>query len=60
MVDPSLKEEVACVGKVTVVVSTHGQVCAVQKLGGLGLSLSQVGVIIIPARMLEKLWCDVG
>lgn len=41
VVDPSLKEEASCAGQVTVVVNTHGQVCCIQQLGGLGLTLSQ-------------------
>ena len=42
VVDPTLKEEAACAGVATVVVNTHGQVCAVQQLGGIGLNISQV------------------
>ena len=40
--DPTLKEAAAAEGEVMVVVNTAGQVCAVQQLGGLGLTLEQV------------------
>lgn len=42
VMDPDRKEEAAAAGEVTVVVNTAGQVCAVQQLGGLGLTLDQV------------------
>ncbi|KAK9785859.1 hypothetical protein WJX73_009684 [Symbiochloris irregularis] len=54
VMDPLLKEEAAAGGQVTVVVNTAGQVCAVQQLGGLGLSLEQVmRVVRIAAGQVE-------
>ena len=42
MLDPSLKEAAAAAGALTVVATTHGEVCALHKPGGVGVSLSQV------------------
>ncbi|KAK9855752.1 hypothetical protein WJX84_012202 [Apatococcus fuscideae] len=41
-VDPSLKEEAAAAGSMTAILNTHGEVCAVQKAHGIGLSIHQV------------------
>ena len=41
MLDPSLKEAAAAAGALTVVATTHGEVCALHKPGGVGISLSQ-------------------
>lgn len=42
VLDPSLKEAAAAAGALTVVATTHGEVCALHKPGGVGVSLSQV------------------
>ena len=42
LVDPSMKEEAACGGSLTVVLNAHNELCLLSKAGGLGLSLSQV------------------
>lgn len=42
VVDPSMKEEAAAAGTLTVVMNSHNEVCLVSKSGGLGLSVSQV------------------
>jgi len=41
VVDPSLKEEAARGGLLTVIMNTHQEVCAVQKADGIGLSVLQ-------------------
>lgn len=41
VVDPSLKEEAARGGLLTVIMNTHQEVCAVQKADGIGLSIPQ-------------------
>ena len=41
VVDPSLKEEAARAGLLTVVMNSHKEVCAVQKADGIGLSVAQ-------------------
>lgn len=41
-VDPSLKEEAAMEGCVTVVMNPHGEVCLVQKSIGIGVTYSQL------------------
>lgn len=42
VVDPSLKEEAARAGLLTVIMNSHKEVCAVQKADGIGLSVAQV------------------
>lgn len=44
MVDPISKEEAACSASVTVVMNAHNEVCLLNKAGGMGLSMNQVGV----------------
>ncbi|KAK9842555.1 hypothetical protein WJX81_005859 [Elliptochloris bilobata] len=41
VLDPSLKEAAAAAGMLTVIATTHGEVCALHKPGGIGISLSQ-------------------
>ncbi len=41
VVDPALKEAAAAAGALTVVATTHGEVCALHKPGGVGISFSQ-------------------
>ncbi len=41
VLDPDLKEAAAAAGALTVVATAHGEVCAVHKPGGAGISLSQ-------------------
>lgn len=41
-IDPSLQEEAACEGGMTLVVNPHGEVCAVQKADGVGLDRDQL------------------
>ena len=41
-VDPNFKEEAAAAGSMTAILNTHGEVCAVQKAHGIGLSIHQV------------------
>lgn len=43
MVDPSLKEEAAAAGVLTVVVNTHSDICSLNKTSGAGISMTQVG-----------------
>ncbi|CAM6021921.1 unnamed protein product [Sphagnum balticum] len=42
VLDPSLKEELVMGGRLTFTVNTHGEVCAVQKGGGVGVSASEL------------------
>lgn len=41
MLDPALKEAAAAAGALTVVATAHGEVCALHKPGGVGISFSQ-------------------
>jgi len=41
-VDPTLKEQAACQGQVTITVNPQGEICALQKADGIGLTASQV------------------
>lgn len=41
-VDPTLKEQAACRGQVTITVNPQGEICALQKADGIGLSASQI------------------
>lgn len=40
--DPNLKEEAVMGGRLTMTVNTHGDICAVQKGGGVGVSASEL------------------
>jgi exosome complex component RRP45 len=42
VLDPSLKEELVMGGRLTITINTHGEVCAVQKGGGVGVSASEL------------------
>ncbi|KAL0482851.1 exosome complex protein RPR45, partial [Acrasis kona] len=42
LIDPSLKEEEMLTGSMTVAANTHGQICAVQKGGGVPVHSSQI------------------
>jgi exosome complex component RRP45 len=42
VLDPSLKEELVMGGRLTITVNTHGEVCGVQKGGGVGVSASEL------------------
>ncbi|CAM6078229.1 unnamed protein product [Sphagnum tenellum] len=42
VLDPSLKEELVMGGRLTIMMNTHGEVCAVQKGGGVGVSASEL------------------
>ncbi|KAK9866329.1 hypothetical protein WJX84_003648 [Apatococcus fuscideae] len=41
-VDPNLKEEASAAGSMTAILNTHGELCAIQKAHGIGLSIHQV------------------
>ena len=41
VVDPSLKEEAAAAGTLTVVVNTHSDLCSLNKTSGAGISITQ-------------------
>ena len=51
-VDPNLKEEAAAAGSMTAILNTHGEVCAVQKAHGIGLSIHQVCPPIFVSMLL--------
>ncbi len=42
MIDPSLKEEIASEGTMTLITNIHKEVCCVQKAGGVAVSVAQV------------------
>lgn len=42
VVDPSLKEEAVMGGRLTVIVNAQGDICAVHKGGGIGVSASEI------------------
>jgi exosome complex RNA-binding protein Rrp42 (RNase PH superfamily) len=42
VVDPALKEEAAMGGRMTITVNSHGEICAIQKGGGVGVTSDQV------------------
>lgn len=42
VVDPNLKEEEVMGGRVTITVNAQGDICAVQKGGGVGVSASEL------------------
>jgi exosome complex component RRP45 len=42
IVDPSLKEELVMEGRITFTLNSHREICAVQKSGGIPLSLDQI------------------
>ena len=42
LVDPSLKEELAMDGRITMTLNAHREICAVQKAGGTPLSVAQI------------------
>ncbi|CAK9877850.1 unnamed protein product [Sphagnum jensenii] len=42
VLDPSLKEELVMGGRLTITINTHGEVCGVQKGGGVGVSASEL------------------
>jgi exosome complex component RRP45 len=42
VVDPSLKEEAAMRGMLTVCLNPQGELCALQKAGGVAVSTSQI------------------
>jgi exosome complex component RRP45 len=42
VIDPSLKEEAASSGGMTVTINPHGELCAVQKARGVGLAPSEI------------------
>ncbi|CAM6093677.1 unnamed protein product [Calypogeia fissa] len=42
VVDPSLKEEAVMGGRLTVTVNAQGDICAIQKGGGIGVSASEI------------------
>jgi exosome complex RNA-binding protein Rrp42 (RNase PH superfamily) len=44
VVDPILKEEAVCAGRVCIAMNTHSEVCLVRKMGAVALSAGQVGV----------------
>lgn len=44
VVDPSLEEEAAAPGLMTVIVNAFGELCAVQKTSGIALSAAEVDV----------------
>ena len=52
VLDPSMKEEAAAEGFVTVVLNAHNEICLLSKSGGLGLSISQVLCLTFPSRPL--------
>jgi hypothetical protein len=53
--DPTLKEQAACQGQVTITVNPQGEICALQKADGIGVTASQVMrcVRIATQRMSE-------
>lgn len=42
LVDPSLKEELAMDGRITITMNAHREICAVQKAGGAPLTVAQI------------------
>jgi len=42
VLDPSLKEELVMGGRLTITINKHGEVCGVQKGGGVGVSASEL------------------
>ena len=42
VLDPNYKEEAVMGGRMTITMNTHGDVCAVQKGGGVGISQSEI------------------
>lgn len=42
MLDPNLKEEEVMGGRITITINSQGEICAVQKGGGVGVSASEV------------------
>ena len=54
VVDPSLKEEAAAAGVLTVVVNTHSDICSLNKTSGAGISMTQVsadaGIMGLPMQ----------
>lgn len=42
MVDPNLKEEEVMGGRITITVNSQGEICAVQKGGGVGVSANEL------------------
>ena len=42
IIDPTLKEEAAMLGRVTIMVNPSKEVCAIHKAGGVGISSSQL------------------
>lgn len=54
VVDPSLEEEAAASGLMTVIVNAFGELCAVQKTSGIGLPTSEVMRLIRLAEVKAK------
>ena len=60
VVDPSLKEEAAAAGELTVVVNTHSDICSLNKTSGAGISMTQVCVPVSVLGLSMQLICLLG
>ena len=61
-IDPSLEEEAAADGLVTVIVNSYGELCALQKASGVGLPSSEVGHSLnhLPVTDVTRLYNGYG